>query len=107
MADLEKQPEYFAAEGGWPVPLPELQKVNTPEEADKLEPGTQFLDPEGKKRVVPYRPTTAEDAAALPEGAQFLDPEGNLRVNPRYEGVGFTAQILHDMALTDQGREES
>lgn len=105
MADTQQQqPEYFQAEGGWPVPLPELPRPKSPEEAGKLDPGTEFLDPEGKKRVVPYRPKTPEDAAVLPEGSQFLDPEGNLKTNPKYEGVGFTAQMLHNMALTDQGR---
>ena len=103
----QQQPEYFQAEGGWPVPLLELPRPKTPEEAGKLDPGTDFLDPEGKKRTVPYRPKTPEEAAALPEGAQFLDPQGKLKTNPKYEGVGFSAQMLHDMALTDKGRMDA
>jgi len=103
----EPQTEYFQAEGGWPVPLVELPRPKTPEEAGKLEPGSEFFDPEGNKKRVPYRPKTPEDAAALPEGAQFINPQGDLQTNPRYEGVGFTAQMLHDMALTDDGRMQA
>jgi hypothetical protein len=107
VAEAQQQPDYFAAEGGWAVPLPELPRPKTPEEAAKLDPGTDFLDPEGKKRTVPYRPKTPEEAAALPEGAQFLDPQGKLKTNPKYQGVGFTAQMLHDMALTEKGQMDA
>lgn len=99
--------EFIAAEGAGPVALPELPKPKTPEEAANLDPGTEFIDPTGKKKIVPYRPSDPEEAAALPEGATFITPEGKTKRMPVYQGVGFTAQLLHDMALTDEGREEA
>jgi len=37
------------------VVAPELPKVSTPEEAAKLSPGTQFVTPDGKVRIVPTK----------------------------------------------------
>src|SRR5215469_14723827 len=100
--------DEFAPTGseGVYVPEPELPRPKTPEEAGKLDPGTAFIDPAGKRRTVPYRPATLEDVADIPEGAQFVDPSGTLREKPRDEGVGFTAQMLYDMALTPEAKKE-
>lgn len=69
-----------------------------------IAPGSEFIDPEGKKRFKPYEVTDAATFEKVPEGAQFRDPEGNLRTKPIYDGVDFTTQTLYDMALTDKER---
>ena len=84
-----------------------LKKVSTPEEAVKLLPGTSFVDPTGKKRVVPFKPKSIEEVDTLPEGSQFVDPSGKLRETPTYEGVDFTAQTLYNMSATDKEREKA
>jgi hypothetical protein len=84
-----------------------LKTASTPEEAAKFEPGTEFLDPAGKKRIVPFRPKTIEETESLPEGSQFVDPEGKLRQTPTYEGLNFTTQTLYNMAATDKEREKA
>ena len=80
--------------------------VKTPEEAAKLPEGTEFVDPSGKKRVVPFRPRSIEDVDSLPEGSEFVDPSGKLRKTPTYQGLDFTTQTLYDMAATDKEREK-
>lgn len=65
-----------------------------------LKPGVEFVDPEGMKRVKPWTVANDADYLKVPEGQQFVDPEGQLRMKPKYEGVGFTAQTLYDMART-------
>ena len=45
--------------------------------------------------------------STIPEGAQFLDPEGQLRQKPTYEGVGFTAQTLYDMAINPKEQKRA
>jgi hypothetical protein len=82
------------------VEEPELPRVSTPEEAKGMAVGSKFLDPQNNVRVVPYRPDTVEDISSLPEGSHFVDPRDRttLRMKPKYEGVSYTAQMLHDMA---------
>ena len=84
-----------------------LKTIDKPEEAAKLSPGTEFLDPTGKKRVVPFKAKTPAEAESLPEGAEFLDPSGKLRKTPTYQGLDFTAQTLYNMAATDKEREKA
>ena len=84
-----------------------LKTIDKPEEAAKLSPGTEFLDPTGKKRVVPFKAKTPAEAETLPEGAEFLDPSGKLRKTPTYQGLDFTAQTLYNMAATDKEREKA
>lgn len=84
-----------------------LPRPKSPEEAEKLGPGAKFIDPQGVTRTVPYRPKSLQEADQLPEGAQFLDPQGTLRTTPTYEGIGFTAQTLYDMAANDKERQKA
>lgn len=91
-------PEAFADIG--------LKTVKTPEEAAKLEPGTEFLDPSGKRRTVPYRPKTLDEADVLPEGAQFVDPFGKLRQVPVASDLDFTTQTLYNMAANNKERQK-
>lgn len=89
--------------------VPEAKKAQpkSREEFEGLSPGSQYLDPEGLTRIKPYAPKTLEAFKDVPEGAQYLDPEGNLREKPVYKGVGFTAEMLHDMALTDDTKRQA
>jgi len=83
-------------------------RVQSDADYDRLAPGTEFVDPQGNRRRKPL-PTVASDKDfdALPEGAEFLDPEGNTRKKPAYEGVGFTAQALHSMALNPKEQRKA
>jgi hypothetical protein len=82
--------------------LPEIPKIKEKSEFEALEPGSKYLDPEGKPRVKPYSPKTAVEFSDVPEGAQYLDPDNKLREKPTYEGIDVTTQTLYDMAVNEK-----
>jgi len=84
-----------------------VPKVTSPEELDGLPEGSQFIDPEGVKRVKPFTVKNPEDIQRVPEGGHFVDPEGTLRMKPTYQGVDFTAQTLYDMGVNDKERRRA
>jgi hypothetical protein len=84
----------------------ELPRIATPREYELLPQGSDYLDPEGQKRLKPWSVTSAKDYEEVPEGSEYRDPTGTTRLKPRYQGVGMTAQTLYDMALTDREREK-
>lgn len=86
---------------------PERPRISSPEEAAKLAPGTTFIGPDDKERVVPYKVDRPEQIANLPDGADFMGPDGKLRQKPRYEGIDFTAQTLYDMSVNDKERRKA
>lgn len=90
--------------GGGSKPPP---KITSPEEAAKLSPGTTFIGPDEKERVVPYKITRPEQIADIPDGADFTGPDGKLRQKPKYEGIDFTAQTLYDMGVNDKERKKA
>jgi hypothetical protein len=85
----------------------EKPRVHTPEEAARLAPGTTFIGPDEKERVVPYKVTHPEQIADIPDGADFVGPDGKLRQKPKYEGIDFTAQSLYDMGVNDKERKKA
>ncbi len=93
--------------GAFPAEEKGPPKIKEKAEFEALPAGAKYLDPEGATRVKPYAPKSPDEFASVPEGAQYLDPEGQLREKPTYKGVGFTAQMLHDMALTPEGRKQA
>lgn len=97
----EKVSDQLAGEGF----TKDKPRVHTPEEAAKLAPGTSFIGPDEKERVVPYKVSHPQDVANVPDGADFVGPDGKLRQKPKYEGVGFSAQSLYDIAHSDKGRK--
>jgi hypothetical protein len=80
-------------------------RISTREEAAKLSPGTSFIGPDGKERVVPYKVSHPHELADIPDGSDFVGPDGKLRQKPKYGGVGFSAQTLYDIAHSDKGRK--
>lgn len=73
---------------------------------ETLLPGQKYIDPEGTARQKPY---TVEDKFSydqVPEGATYVDPEGTSRTKPVFEGIGYTAQTLHSMAVTDKEKRK-
>ena len=84
-----------------------LPKIEKKEQFEALDPGTDYIDPEGNKRTKPYVAKTLEQFNEVPEGADYLNPEGQIQTKPKYEGVGFTAQMLFDMAPDDARREQA
>lgn len=82
-------------------------RITTPEEAAKLAPGTTFIGPDEKERIVPYKITRPEQIAEIPDGADFTGPDGKLRQKPKYEGIDFTAQTLYDMGVNDKERKKA
>lgn len=81
---------------------PEITKVATPQDYEKVPHGHAYLDPDGKQRFKPLR--NKSDYDALQEGAEYADPQGQIRTKPKYEGVDFTPQTLFDIAHSDKGR---
>lgn len=85
----------------------EKPRIKTPEEAAKLKPGTTFIGPDDKERVVPYKVSHPHEIADVPDGADFMGPDGKLRQKPKYEGIDFTAQALYDMGVNDKERKKA
>jgi hypothetical protein len=92
--------------GGQAAPK-DKPRISTPEEAAKLSPGTSFIGPDGKERVVPHKVERPEQIANIPDGADFVGPDGKLRQKPKYEGIDFTAQTLYDMGVNDKERKRA
>lgn len=84
----------------------ELLSVKSDEDYEKVPEGATFVDPEGKQRVKPFVVLDDEDYEKVLEGAQFTGPDGGLRKKPKFEGIGFTAQMLYSMAYSDEQRKE-
>ncbi len=99
----EKVSDQLASEGFTKA----KPRISTPEEAAKLAPGTTFIGPDEKERVVPYKVRHPEDVANIPDGAEFTGPDGKLRTKPKYEGIDFTAQTLYDMGVNDKERKKA
>ncbi len=79
-------------------------------EAEALEPGTKFIDPNGVKRVKPWvtkADTFDADIQNVPEGEQFIDPTGKVRQKPVFEPLNFSSQTLYDMSVTDSEKRKS
>ncbi len=84
-----------------------LPKVTDEDSYNAVRPGQSYLDPEGNKLKRYHEVKDENDYNAVPEGAEYLDPEGTLLTKPKYEGVGFTAQTLFDMATNDRERQKA
>jgi len=92
--------------GGQAAPR-DKPRVTSPEEAARLAPGTTFIGPDEKERVVPYKAEHPSQMADIPDGADFVGPDGKLRQKPKYEGIDFTAQTLYDMGVNDKERKRA
>ena len=94
-------------EGISPEFLKSTPKVTDSDSYEKIEPGSDYLDPKGERRTKPYRVKDANDYTALPEGVPYIDPEGNSRTSPKYEDLDFTTQTLYNMSVTDSERKKA
>ncbi len=88
-------------------PDPPPVEITDDEGYDKLKPGTKYIGPDKQVQTKLYTVSSDEDFDALPEGVEFMDPEGQKWKKPVSEDVGFTAQMLHDMARTPEGQEKA
>lgn len=61
--------------------------------------GKRYTAPDGGVRQKAYEVTDQRTYDAVPDGATYVDPEGNERKKPTYEGIGYQAQTLYDMAI--------
>lgn len=86
------------------APIP---RVTSQEEYDGVPYGKTYTDAEGNTYKKNYVVGSAEEYANVPEGEAYRDPQGNEYKKTKYEGIGFTAQTLYDMALTDDGRRQA
>lgn len=86
---------------------PDLPKIETPDEAKKLPPGSNFMGPDGQKHVVPYKANSPQELELVPDGADFVGPDGQVRAKPKYEDINFTSQTLYNMAVNDKEREKA
>lgn len=96
-------PNEMAALGDEGAPI----EIADDEAFEKLKPGTKFVGPDKKVRTKPHTVASDEDFDALPEDAEFIGTDGELRRKPKTEDVGFTAQMLHDMARTPEGQKQA
>ena len=72
---------------------------------NNLAPGQKYLDPDGVERQKPVR--SAQDYEQIAEGQEYTDPEGNVRVKPAYEGLNYSAQTLHSMAINSKEQKKA
>lgn len=86
---------------------PKVPEIAGDEDYAKLSPGSKYTGPDKKTRIKPYEVTGDDDFASVPEGAHYMGPDKKVRIKPTYEGVGFTAEMLHDMATTPEGKKEA
>jgi hypothetical protein len=86
------------------APIP---RVTSQEQYDSVPYGKTYTDTEGNTYKKGYVVKGLDDYANVPEGEEYKDPEGNAYRKTKYEGVGFTAQTLYDMALSDEGRRKA
>jgi hypothetical protein len=82
---------------------PELIKVGSPQDYERVPHGRAYLDPQGQQRFKPLRNRTDYDV--LEEGTEYADPTGQIRTKPKYEGIDFSPQALYDIAHSDKGRK--
>ena len=83
---------------------PKLPQLKTKDEFEAFAPGQDYIDPEGKTRTKPYTAKDPAEFEQIPEGADYVNPEGQVQTKPKYQGIGFTAQMLFDMAPDDERR---
>lgn len=84
-----------------------VPEITGDEDLARIDPGTKYRGPDNVVRTKPFIIKDDTDFAKVPEGAQYIGPDDVLRTKPTYEPIGFTAQTLYGMALTDQGREKA
>ncbi len=87
--------------------LKDAPKVTDADSYEKIDPGTDYLDPKGERRTKPYRVKDASEYTSLPEGVPYIDPEGKTRTTPKYQDLDFTTQTLYNMAPTDRERKNA
>lgn len=92
----------LALEQGAKTVTPEIMKVQSAQDYEKVPHGGAYFDPEGKQRFKPLR--NKADYDALQEGQEYADPQGRIRTKPKYESIDFTPQTLFDIAHSDKGR---
>ena len=103
---LVDTPEWYAQFSNDGMTFP-IARVKTPQEYEAIAPNTEYLDPDGNLRRKPWQAKDAQSYAAIPEGETYTDPQGNVRKKPKFEGVDFTTQTLHDMAINDKERRRA
>ena len=81
-------------------------EISGDEDYEKLSPGAQYVGPDKKVRVKPFSVTDDTDYAKVPEGGVYIGPDKKTRTKPKYEGIGFSAETLHDMAVTPEAQRE-
>jgi hypothetical protein len=84
---------------------PEIPRISGDEEFHKLKAGSKYIGPDGQTYEKPVM--TDADFDSIAEGSEYSDPEGNRYRKPKYEGIGYTAQTLYDMSLTDKERQKA
>lgn len=100
-----------AAVSAQPAPAPfmgdDIVSIKDDKDFARVRPGQKFRSPDGEVLTRAYEVANDEDFAALPEGAPYVGPDGKRYTKPTYESVGFTAEMLHAMAQTDEAKEQA
>jgi hypothetical protein len=108
-ADLGQNEDPYAGYGhdvqqevdaGTPRVRSDIDFLNLPE-------GSDYLGPDNRRRTKHYTVTNDADFMRIPEGAPYIGPDGIPRDKPNYGDIGFTAQAMHDMAVTPEAKTEA
>jgi hypothetical protein len=100
--NAESAPALFMDEG-----MPTLRAEHADEDFAKVKPGQKYRSPKGDVLTRAYEVADDDDFHALPEGAPYVGPDGKHYTKPTYESIGFTAEMLHAMAQTDEAKEQA
>ena len=84
-----------------------VSRVRNDSDFLNLPEGSQYFSPDNKRRTKHYEVRDDADFMRVPEGAPYMGPDGISRTKPNYGDIGFTAQALHDMALTPEAKTEA
>jgi len=99
--------EFKELTGETMTPEANIPTISGDEDFAKLGPGSKYIGPDKKTRVKPYEIADDTDFASVPEGAEYMGPDKKVRIKPTYEGIGFTAEMLHDMAVTPDAKKQA
>lgn len=110
---VQLDPYAGAAPGTQKGPLipdttaPPLPTITGDDDFAALKPGTAFRGPDNKVHTKLWTVDSDEDFDIVPEGAQFIGPDKKTYRKRVSDGIGYTAEMLYQMALTDDAREQA
>ncbi len=98
----------FGSDIGYPSSMPSgeasVPRITGDDDFKLIPEGGEYIGPDNTRRRKPYLVDNDASFMKVPEGSHYMGPDGITREKPKYGDIGFTAQTLHDMALTPEAK---